>query len=299
MADVEMIDSAIPEAATTATTGTLPLEPATSTFTTPKSAKAKKEELYTLRQKLERRVTVIEEGHTVMLKLPSDAIRAVTVQKQGLVPMPSDSEKPIFNFSNTWLRNLNMGKFGTFSSSELIGKPYDVTYEIVNIQADTSFLSRMGTPADSVDEESMNETPVVKGKGKDKSKGKGKGKERAVDLSHIKLVPMPHARMEELGRPSVPSCHILILSLIHLSIHLFVLTEETDANNELIDDNPELATAQQNSILTPEEIADLRQAGHSAADIIQMQIDRHDRFDLKTEFSKDKYRKRKEKKCVS
>jgi tRNA (adenine-N(1)-)-methyltransferase non-catalytic subunit len=78
-----------------------------------------------------------------------------------------------------------------------------------------------------------------------------------------------------------------------LSVALFI--EETDATNELIDDNPDLVTSTQSALLSSEEIADLRNQGFTAEDIIQMQIERHDRFGLKTEFSKDKWKKRKEK----
>lgn len=78
-----------------------------------------------------------------------------------------------------------------------------------------------------------------------------------------------------------------------MSVALFI--EETDATNELIDDNPDLVTSTQSALLSSEEIADLRNQGFTAEDIIQMQIERHDRFGLKTEFSKDKWKKRKEK----
>lgn len=36
-------------------------------------------------QMLEQRVSVIKEGDSVMLRLPSDVIRVVTIQKQGYV----------------------------------------------------------------------------------------------------------------------------------------------------------------------------------------------------------------------
>jgi tRNA (adenine-N(1)-)-methyltransferase non-catalytic subunit len=48
--------------------------------------------------------------------------------------------------------------------------------------------------------------------------------------------------------------------------------------------------------LTQDEIADLRAQGATAQDIMQAQLQRHERFKLKTEFSKEKWRKRKEKK---
>jgi tRNA (adenine-N(1)-)-methyltransferase non-catalytic subunit len=76
-------------------------------------------------------------------------------------------------------------------------------------------------------------------------------------------------------------------------------SEETAATNELIDDNPDLVTSTQTLLLSSEEIAELRNQGFTAEDIIQMQMERHDRFGLKTEYSKDKWKKRKEKKWVN
>lgn len=69
----------------------------------------------------------------------------------------------------------------------------------------------------------------------------------------------------------------------------------TDATNDLIDDNPDLPENQY-QLLTPEEIMDLRKQGVSAEEIMRRQIERHQRFGLKTEYSKEKWRKKKEKK---
>ena len=49
-------------------------------------------------------------------------------------------------------------------------------------------------------------------------------------------------------------------------------------------------------MLTQEEIQELRASGATAEEIMEAQLKRHERFDLKTEFSKEKWRKRKEKK---
>lgn len=70
--------------------------------------------------------------------------------------------------------------------------------------------------------------------------------------------------------------------------------EETDATNELIDDIS--GQEAESNLLTAEEIHKLRAEGVDGAEIIQIQEERHDRFKLKTEFSKEKWRKRKEKK---
>jgi tRNA (adenine-N(1)-)-methyltransferase non-catalytic subunit len=48
--------------------------------------------------------------------------------------------------------------------------------------------------------------------------------------------------------------------------------------------------------MSPEEIRELREAGVSSEEIIQRQIERHGAFELKTEYSKEKYKRKKEKK---
>ncbi|KAJ2914755.1 hypothetical protein MD484_g5651, partial [Candolleomyces efflorescens] len=64
--------------------------------------------------------------------------------------------------------------------------------------------------------------------------------------------------------------------------------EDTDATNELIND------CQIVQPLTVDEIRALKQSGAHSSDIIQKQIDSHANFSLKTEYSKEKYKKRKE-----
>jgi tRNA (adenine-N(1)-)-methyltransferase non-catalytic subunit len=67
--------------------------------------------------------------------------------------------------------------------------------------------------------------------------------------------------------------------------------EDIVETNEFIDDTE---TGQE--LLTQEAIAEMRAQGMSAEDIMKAQIARHERFGLKTDFSKEKWRKRKEKK---
>ncbi|KAF8899064.1 Gcd10p family-domain-containing protein [Infundibulicybe gibba] len=64
--------------------------------------------------------------------------------------------------------------------------------------------------------------------------------------------------------------------------------EDTDATNELINDGEFVQP------LTLEEIQALKQAGVHASDIIKKQIEQHANYSLKTEYSKEKYKKRKE-----
>ncbi|KIM88856.1 hypothetical protein PILCRDRAFT_813845 [Piloderma croceum F 1598] len=64
--------------------------------------------------------------------------------------------------------------------------------------------------------------------------------------------------------------------------------EDTDATNELINDGQSVQP------LTLEEIEALKQSGVHASDIIKKQIEQHANYSLKTEYSKEKYKKRKE-----
>ncbi|TFK41846.1 Gcd10p family-domain-containing protein [Crucibulum laeve] len=64
--------------------------------------------------------------------------------------------------------------------------------------------------------------------------------------------------------------------------------EDTDATNELINDGEFVQP------LTIDEIQVLKQSGVHASDIIKKQIEQHANYSLKTEYSKEKYKKRKE-----
>jgi tRNA (adenine-N(1)-)-methyltransferase non-catalytic subunit len=70
------------------------------------------------------------------------------------------------------------------------------------------------------------------------------------------------------------------------------IVDDIKETNEFIDDTE----INNSDLLSQDEIAALREQGVSAEELIQRQIERHDRFELKTEFSKEKWRQRKEKK---
>jgi tRNA (adenine-N(1)-)-methyltransferase non-catalytic subunit len=72
------------------------------------------------------------------------------------------------------------------------------------------------------------------------------------------------------------------------------VVDDIKETNEFIDDTE----INNSDLLSQDEIAALREQGVSAEELIQRQIERHDRFELKTEFSKEKWRQRKEKKYV-
>lgn len=128
------------------------------------------------RVSFERRVTSIKEGDIVMLKLPSDIIKVITVTSKGTT---------------------SIGKYGAFPTSKLIGKPFDITYEIVT---PSQAQSRTATPGvDSVDSGRESEAPITNGKGK----GKNGRRTVAEDVAGNELRPMKRQRMEELGASGI------------------------------------------------------------------------------------------------
>ncbi|THG97452.1 hypothetical protein EW026_g4559 [Hermanssonia centrifuga] len=132
---------------------------------------------------------LIEVGHTILLRLPSGELRTLKLEKESTI---------------------NLGKFGTFNSSELVGQPYGLTYDITD--------------------------------------------------KKLKIIP-PRTIQE---------------------------VEDTDATNELINDGQFVQP------LTSEEIETLKKSGLPAQEIIRKQIEQHANYSLKTEYSKEKYKKRKE-----
>jgi tRNA (adenine-N(1)-)-methyltransferase non-catalytic subunit len=81
----------------------------------------------------------------------------------------------------------------------------------------------------------------------------------------------------------ITNCHFLIS----------FAAVDTDANNELITDDQLVQP------LTTDEILALKESGLHASDMIKKQIEQHANYELKTEYSKEKYKKRKEAKSVS
>lgn len=82
----------------------------------------------------------------------------------------------------------------------------------------------------------------------------------------------------------------MLVSQIHLftPTQLKMCLEDTNATNELINDGQFVQP------LTGVEIEALKQSGVRVDDIIKAQIEQHANYALKTEYSKDKYKKRKE-----
>lgn len=80
--------------------------------------------------------------------------------------------------------------------------------------------------------------------------------------------------------------------MVRLLESITLTADDIKETNEFIDGSEESKA----SLLSQEEIAELRAQGVSAEEMIQRQMERHAQFELKTDFSKEKWRKRKEKK---
>ncbi|KIY50409.1 Gcd10p-domain-containing protein [Fistulina hepatica ATCC 64428] len=93
---------------------------------------------------------------------------------------------------------------------------------------------------------------------------------------------------ELIGQPYGLTYEISNKRLIVIPAKSFQEVDDTDATNELISDG------QAAQPLTYEEIQALKESGAHASDIIKRQIEQHANYALKTEFSKEKYKKRKE-----
>lgn len=127
----------------------------------------------------ERRVSSIKEGDIVMIKLPSDIIKVITVNENGTT---------------------SIGKYGAFPTAKLIGKPFDITYEIVTpgqAQAQAQSGSGSATPVIVDSEQESVTTTIINGKVKGKTNAARKGP--SADVSANELRPMKRQRMEELG----------------------------------------------------------------------------------------------------
>lgn len=76
-----------------------------------------------LEASLHQRVTTIKEGDNVLLRLPSDQIKAVVASRDGLA-CRSDLAQQLTS------RLVQLGKYGAFPAQQLLGLHYDITYEI-------------------------------------------------------------------------------------------------------------------------------------------------------------------------
>ncbi|KAL1410018.1 tRNA (adenine(58)-N(1))-methyltransferase non-catalytic subunit trm6 [Vanrija albida] len=197
---------------------------------------------------LHRRLTIIKEGDNVLLRLPSDAIKAVVASKDGLI---------------------QLGKFGSFPAKELLGLHYDITYEVVSGTDGTTTTSEYQIEENAFS--SSDNFGQAKGKKNKKGKGKGDGNDSSKTNKGWGNLLRPLKR------------RAIVDALI----------DDIKETNEFIDDSEE-----NRALLTSDEIAELKAQGVSAQEMIQKQMERHEQFELKTDFSKEKWRKRKEKKYL-
>ncbi|KAH9932031.1 Gcd10p-domain-containing protein [Epithele typhae] len=93
---------------------------------------------------------------------------------------------------------------------------------------------------------------------------------------------------ELIGQPLGLSYEIVGKKLKVLPPRLMQEVEDTEATNELINDGQFVQP------LTLDEIETLKKSGLHASEIIKKQIEQHANYSLKTEYSKEKYKKRKE-----
>ncbi|CCM04469.1 uncharacterized protein FIBRA_06649 [Fibroporia radiculosa] len=93
---------------------------------------------------------------------------------------------------------------------------------------------------------------------------------------------------ELLGQPYGLTYEIADKKLKEMASRTLQEVGDTDATNELINDGQFVQP------LTSEEIEALKKSGLHASEIIRKQIEQHANYSLKTEYSKEKYKKRKE-----
>ncbi|CAK5264273.1 unnamed protein product [Mycena citricolor] len=93
---------------------------------------------------------------------------------------------------------------------------------------------------------------------------------------------------ELIGQPFGRTYDIIDKKLKVLPPRVMADIEDTDATNEYINDGQSVQP------LTLAEIQTLKQSGTHASEIIRLQIEQHANYSLKTEYSKEKYKKRKE-----
>lgn len=186
---------------------------------------------------------------------------------------------------------IQLGKYGSFPANLLLGLHYDITYEVYTDPTATIPTEgfKQGNRAESGKGGASSTFGQAKGK---KSK---KGKEKEDTKGEVKSNPGWSNMLRPLRREEVLDA--VVGELFEVSEFVtcrkqLIWIDDIVETNEFIDDTDTI----QQELLTQDEIASMRAQGLSAEDIMKAQIARHERFGLKTDFSKEKWRKRKEKK---
>lgn len=178
-AELAQVDSQMAPPASEVTTATADSIPGPST---PKHHRPKQQEpLEPLEDLVHRRVTRIKEGDNVLLRMPSDAIKAVVASKDGSVfAFPRLLELETDHMYSL----VQLGKFGAFPASQLLGLHYDITYEIQTPKTSSPGPAAVGQNDGETGTEEAEEGAGVGAKrtfgqlmGKKAKKQKGKGKD--------------------------------------------------------------------------------------------------------------------------
>ncbi|KAF5312145.1 hypothetical protein D9619_002600 [Psilocybe cf. subviscida] len=123
-----------------------------------------------------------------------------------------------------------------------------------------------------------------------------KGDVRSIKIQQNTTVNIPKFASffanEIIGQPYGLSYEIDNKKLSYMAPRTLDELADTDATNELINDGMDVQP------LKVDEIQALKRSGASASDIIKKQIEQHANYELKTEYSKEKYKKRKEAKYM-
>jgi tRNA (adenine-N(1)-)-methyltransferase non-catalytic subunit len=175
---------------------------------------------------------------------------------------------------------VQLGKFGAFPAKQLLGRHYDVTYEIY--QSATAVVPEASSSASAAASFGQGKGKKKKATGGGGGKNGGKGNVMSNPGWKNALKPLKERALID----AVVGTFLFVLSAITNVL------DDIKETNEFIDDTE----INNSDLLSQDEIAALREQGVSAEELIQRQIERHDRFELKTEFSKEKWRQRKEKK---
>jgi len=166
---------------------------------------------------------------------------------------------------------VNLGKFGSFPAGELIGQPYGVTFEVI-------------VPIVKDEQGNTVELDIV-----DEGKRNGKWKNRQPKGKAAATPTIGNGTAEEDSTApanSRPLCSIKQLKGLGVEE-----IEGPGSTNENI-----LATGAKT--LSHEDIMAMKKQGLSGQEIIERQIAQHEQFALKNEYSKAKYKSRKESKFL-
>lgn len=117
----------------------------------------------------------VQSNDAVLLQLPSETVRLIRLAEQNVI---------------------NLGRYGSFLSTELVGQPYGATFEVVQPDINSEDNS------DAVNDDDDAVIPLAKGKGKGKESTTARGKKnqqvKAKDLCMLKRKDTDSITLEEI-----------------------------------------------------------------------------------------------------